>query len=200
MNQKKLNELKIKALDQKIPILSDDGLLFLINTLKEKKATSVLEIGSAIGYSAIAMALLANVKVVTIEKDSIRYQQAVENIKAFNLTEQIEIIEADALTLELKQATFDAIFIDAAKAQYEKFFNKYEALLSDSGFIITDNLNFHNLDINVVSRSTRNLIKRLEAFKAFLNTNPNYQTTITNIGDGMSVSERRHHEKVNHNI
>jgi predicted O-methyltransferase YrrM len=184
-----LKNLQLKAQNDNIPILSDDGLLFLVENILNKKVNHVLEIGTATGYSAIAIASLTGVKVTTVERDEARYLEAVKNVKAFNLENQITLILKDALELEVT-GTFDCIFIDAAKAQYEKFFNKYEKNLSPNGFIITDNLNFHNLDISKVSRSTRNLIKRLESFKTFLKDNRLYKTTFTDIGDGMSVSER----------
>ena len=189
-NQKKLDELKLKALENHIPILSDDGLLFLIKTILDQKAKTVLEVGTAVGYSAIAIALLTGCKVVSIERDEIRYQEALLNIKSFDLSNQITVILEDALNLEL-ETKFDCVFIDAAKAQYEKFFTKYQKNLSENGFIIADNLNFHHLDITKVSRSTRNLIKRLNAFKVFLKNNEAFDTTFTDIGDGMSVSVRK---------
>ena len=190
-NLTKINELKLKAQSLKVPILSDDGLLFLIKTLNENNVKSVLEIGSAVGYSAIALALHTGAKVTTIEREEDLVQMAKKHIQEFNLEDTITLIHADALDVELdKNLKFDAIFIDAAKAQYEKFFNKYEPYLSDFGIIITDNLNFHNVDIETVSRGTRNLVKRLEAFKTFLQTHPTYESELFDIGDGMSISKR----------
>lgn len=186
---KELKALQLKAQNDNIPILSNDGLLFLVETIKRKKANSVLEIGTATGFSAIAIALLTGVTVTSVERDEVRYLEAVNNVKAFGLEDKITLILKDALELDIKE-TFDCLFIDAAKAQYEKFFNKFEPNVSKNGFIITDNLNFHNLDINKVSRSTRHLIKRLTSFKAFLKDNQAFNTTFSDIGDGMSVSER----------
>ncbi len=190
-NLTKINELKLKAQSLKVPILSDDGLLFLIKTLKDHNVHSILEIGSAVGYSAIAMALHTNATVTTIEREADLVQMAKKHIEAFNLEDTITLIHADALDVMLdSNMKFDAIFIDAAKAQYEKFFNKFEPYLSKSGIIITDNLNFHNVDIETVSRGTRNLVKRLEAFKMFLQTHPTYESELFDIGDGMSISKR----------
>lgn len=190
-NLTKINELKLKAQSLKVPILSDDGLLFLIKTLKDHNVHSILEIGSAVGYSAIAMALHTNAIVTTIEREADLVQMAKKHIEAFNLEDTITLIHADALDVMLdSNMKFDAIFIDAAKAQYEKFFNKFEPYLSKSGIIITDNLNFHNVDIETVSRGTRNLVKRLEAFKMFLQTHPTYESELFDIGDGMSISKR----------
>ena len=188
--QKKLNELKLKALENQIPILSDDGLLFLVKTILDHKAKTILEIGSAVGYSAIAMVVHTNASVVTIERDEARYLQAVENVKSFGLESKIKVLLQDALTEDVS-GLYDCIFVDAAKAQYEKFFLKYQNQLTENGFIITDNLNFHHLDITKVKRGTRNLIKRLNGFKTFLQENKGFETSFTDIGDGMSVSVRK---------
>lgn len=190
-NLTKINELKLKAQSLKVPILSDDGLLFLVNTLEKHQVHSILEIGSAIGYSALAMAIHTGAKVTTIEREPDLYAFAKRNVEAFGLNNEVNLIYGDALDVELdSHVRFDAIFIDAAKAQYEKFFTKYESYLNDHGIIITDNLNFHNVDLDTVSRGTRNLVKRLEAFKTFLNNHPNFESELFDIGDGMSISKR----------
>lgn len=188
---KKLKALQLNALSNKIPILSDDGLLFLVETLKARNAKKVLEIGTATGYSAISIAILADVSVTSVERDLERFAEAKKNVEAFGLESKVKLIYADALNLKLDEQLFDAIFIDAAKAQYEKFFNIYKMFLSPGGVIITDNLNFHNLSKDKVSRSTRNLLKRIESFKSFLLNNEEFTTIFSNIGDGMSLSERR---------
>ena len=190
-NLTKINELKLKAQSLKVPILSDDGLLFLVETLQKYNVQSVLEIGSAVGYSAIAMATHIGAHVTTIEREVDLHALAVKNVASFGLEHQINLILGDALEVELNpHSRFDAIFIDAAKAQYEKFFTKYEPYLSDKGIIITDNLNFHHVDIETVSRGTKNLVKRLEAFKQFLKEHPEYDSELFDIGDGMSISKR----------
>lgn len=190
-NLTKINELKLKAQSLKVPILSDDGLLFLVETLQKHQVKSILEIGSAVGYSAIALTSYTNATVTSIERSEALYALAVKNVKSFELEDQITLICGDALEVNLDPSLqFDAIFIDAAKAQYEKFFTKYEPFLSPHGVIITDNLNFHNVDLEMVSRGTRNLVKRLESFKMFLSEHKNYESELFDIGDGMSISKR----------
>ncbi len=190
-NLTKINELKLKAQSLKVPILSDDGLLFLVETLKKHNVKNILEIGTAVGYSAISMAYHTGAKVTSIERNPELYALAVKHVIDFEMNPQITLMFADALTCELdSNLRFDAIFIDAAKAQYEKFFNKYEPFLTESGIIITDNLNFHNVDVDTVSRGTKNLVKRLESFKQFLKSHVDYESELYNIGDGMSISQR----------
>ena len=109
-----------------IPIMQKDGIEFLLSYIKENNVKDILEIGTAIGYSSIRMALLNdNIKVTTIERDINRYNEAIKNIKEFNLEDRINIILKDALEVELKDK-YDLIFIDAAKAQNIKFFEKYK--------------------------------------------------------------------------
>ena len=190
-NLTKINELKLKAQSLKVPILSDDGLLFLVETLQKHQVKTILEIGSAVGYSAIVLTSYTNAKVTSIERSEALYELAFKNVKSFELEDQITLICGDALEVNLDPSLqFDAIFIDAAKAQYEKFFTKYEPFLTPHGVIITDNLNFHNVDLETVSRGTRNLVKRLESFKEFLKEHQNYESELFDIGDGMSISKR----------
>lgn len=189
MFDSKINDLKTKALSQNVPIISDEGLLVLLNQLKNYDEPNVLEIGSAIGYSAIMMAY-NNAFVTTIERNEESYLNAIDNIKSFELNDKINVIFADATIDPGLSSKFDIIFIDAAKAQYKVFFNTYEKYLKPEGVIICDNLNFHNLNPNEVSRSTRQLLRKINDFKDFLSTNDLYQTTFTNVGDGMSISRK----------
>ncbi len=185
---KKKNDLKQTALNMKIPIISDEGLLFLLDLIKKNNVKKVLEIGTGIGYSAIMFAdLVCDIK--TVEKDPFFANVARKKIVEFNLESKITVVEQDALDASFTEL-FDLIFIDAAKAQYEKFFCLFKDNLALNGMIVTDNLNFHHLDINKVNKNTKNLIKKLQRFKTFLINNTEFVTTFTDLGDGMSVSRR----------
>ena len=128
-----------------IPVMLDDGMEFILDYIKNNDIKNILEIGSAVGYSAIRFANVKDdIKVTTIERNEALYQEAVNNIKEFNLSERINIILGDALETEIT-GSYDLIFIDAAKSQYTKFFQKYKSLLTPNGSIITDNLAFHGL-------------------------------------------------------
>lgn len=181
--------LKEFAVKNNVPIINDEGLAFLLELITKYNVKHILEIGTAIGYSAINMANL-DTKIITVERDYFMYNEALKNIKEANLEENIQILYADALEVEIND-TFDLIFIDAAKAQYQKFFEKFKQNLNPNGIIVCDNLNFHNLDINKVSRGTRQLLKKIQKFKDFLTENEEFETIIYNIGDGISVSKRR---------
>ena len=120
-----LTKMRELALNQKVPIIDDEGLVFLLFLVKTKKVRRILEIGTAIGFSAINMAMISReIFIETLEKDESLYRQALENIEEAGLTSQITVIHADALlyNLENLEGDYDLIFIDAAKAQYQKFF------------------------------------------------------------------------------
>lgn len=184
-------ELKKYAKENHVPIILDEGLDFLLETIKKHNVKDVLEIGTAIGYSAINMALIG-ATVTSIERDPKMYEQAIINVKDFNLTDKIEIIFSDALTPNLVNKEYDLLFIDAAKGQYEKFFNLYTPYLKKGGIVVCDNMNFHELtkveDLSTLSRGVRGLVKKLNNFKTFLINNHKYKTTFYEIGDGITLS------------
>ena len=182
------------AKEHKVPIMMKDGIEFLTDYIKKNNVKTILEIGSAIGYSAIRMALVdESIKVTTIERDIERYNEAVKNIKEFNLENQIEIINADALEYETEKQ-FDLIFIDAAKAQYIKFFEKYKVNLKQDGTIISDNLDFHGLVKNpelTSNRNTKQLVKKINTYIEFLKENKEFKTEFISLGDGIGISKRQ---------
>lgn len=185
------------AHDNNIPIMEKEGIDFLTDYIQKNKINNILEIGSAIGYSAIKFCLAdSNVKVTTIERDQLRYNIAVENINEFDLNDRINIINDDAFNVDIKEK-FDLIFIDAAKAQYIKFFEKFKINLNSNGVIVSDNLKFHGLvsgsDENL-SRNVKGLVKKLRLYIDFLRSNKEFETTFYNLGDGVAVSRRRNYE------
>lgn len=182
-----LNELKQYAKDHVIPIICDDGLLFLEDVIKKHNIKHVLEIGTAIGYSAIFMAE-KGCQVTTFERNEKMIGLAKENIKSYN--NQIKLIDEDALSFNGHLETYDLIFIDAAKAQYKKFFEKFTPYLNKDGIVLCDNLDFHHLDPDKVNRNTRQLLRKINEFKEYLIDNQTYQTTFYSVGDGMSLSKK----------
>ena len=138
-----IREIKKYAVDNNIPIMEDEGIEFLTNFVIKKQIKNILEIGTAIGYSAIMMALTSDdVHVTTIERDEVRYMEALKNIKKLNLEDRITLIFNDALTVKLEDE-YDLIFIDAAKGKNKDFFLAFEKNLGPNGYIITDNMYFH---------------------------------------------------------
>ena len=189
-----INEIRAYAKEEKVPIMMDDGLKFLIEYIAKNKIQSVLEIGTAIGYSSIMMALSnPSLNITTIERDEKRYLEALKNIKKLKLEDRITLIFNDALDVSLSEK-YDLIFIDAAKAQSIKFFEKFEKNLNPSGTIITDNLKFHGLvdkdEEEIESRNLRALVRKIKEYISFLKGNINYKTDFYELGDGISVSKR----------
>ena len=188
-----LQELEEYAHINHVPIMVPDGINYLTNYIKENNVKNILEIGTAIAYSAIKMCLVDDdIKVTTIERNPDMIVKAKENIHKFNMEDRITIIEGDALEVEVT-GSYDLIFIDAAKSQYINFFNKYSKLLKDSGTIITDNLNFHGLRENIdsiESKNLRSMMKKLNNYIDFLKDNKEYNTEFINIGDGIGITKR----------
>lgn len=194
MQEKRLKEIEEYAKINNVPIMECDGIDFLTNYIKENNIKTILEIGSAIGYSAIKMCLVdENIKVTTIERDEKRYLEAVKNIKEFNLEDRINIILDDAFNVELNDK-FDLIFIDAAKSQYIKFFEKFKINLNDKGVIISDNLDFHGLvngDYETYSRNVKGIVRKLKNYINFLKENKEFETKFINIGDGIAITVKK---------
>lgn len=176
-----------------VPIMQKRGINFLCELIKDNKIKNILEIGSAIGYSSIKMALVdKNIKVTTIERDLNRYKEAVNNIKRCNLEEQINIILGDALETNI-EGMYDLIFIDAAKAQYIKFFNKYKENLNKNGIILSDNMSFHGLveeKERIKNKNLRQLVNKIKRYIVFLEENTEFKTEFYKVGDGIAVSRR----------
>ena len=181
------------AEEHNIPIMEKSGINFLTKYIKENNIKNILEIGSAIGYSAIKMALVdEKIKITTIEKNDSRYLEALKNIKNFNLEKQITLVLADALDIELSEQ-YDLIFIDAAKGQYIKFFEKFKNNLKKSGVIISDNIMFHGYvekKERIESKNLRQLVNKIKNYIDFLEKNDEFDTIFYKIGDGISVSKR----------
>ncbi len=190
-----IKEMKNYAHLNNVPIITDDGLNYLIKYIKEHNIKNILEIGTAIGYSAICMCNVSNdINITTIERDENRYKEAINNVTKANLNDRINIIFGDALEVDV-DGKYDLIFIDAAKAQNIKFFEKYEINLNDNGTIITDNMNFHGLvNVNsedIKSRDLRQLVRKVNNYKLYLENNNRYNTDFLNIGDGLAVSKKK---------
>lgn len=189
-----VKEIRTYAKENNVPIMLDDGIEFLTKYIVENKINTVLEIGTAIGYSAIMMALAnPNLTVTTIERDEKRYLEALKNIKKLNFENRITLIFNDALDVNI-EGKYDLIFIDAAKAQSIKFFEKFERNLNPGGVIVTDNLEFHGLvkkkEEEIESRNLRALVRKVKEYINFLKANDRYETEFLSIGDGISVSKK----------
>lgn len=194
MVEQYIQEMKQYAEENNVPIITDDGINYIKKYIENHNIKNILEIGSAIGYSSIMMALTSNdIKITTVERDEKRYLEAVKNIKKFHLEDRINLLYKDAFDVELDEE-FDLVFIDAAKAQNTRFFEKFSRNLSKTGTIITDNMNFHGLvnkDLeSIESRNLRQLVRKVKEYREFLENNKNFTTEFYDVGDGIAVSKR----------
>lgn len=188
------NEMKEYANINDVPIIQDEGLVFLRQIVQIKKPKRILEIGSAIGFSAINMAKSCDAIIDTIEISEDMYKMAKINIDKANFNERINIFLSDALELDINKLNneYDMIFIDAAKSQYIKFFEKYTPLLNKGGIVITDNLVFHGLVVaEIRNKNLRQLVRKIKGYNEWLMNNKDFFTYIYNIGDGLAISIKR---------
>jgi len=189
-----IKEMEEYAKKENVPIMLADGIDYLCNYIKENNIKNILEIGTAIGYSAIRMCLVSDdINVVTIERDIERYNVANNNIDKFGLVKRIITILGDAMEVEV-DGEYDLIFIDASKGHSIDFFNKYKNNLSDNGVIITDNLSFHGLvedESKAVTKNQRGLVKRIKKFIEFLDKDEEFVTEYVEVGDRISISKRK---------
>lgn len=197
INQKETNpvlvSLRAYAIENNVPIITYEGIRFINQVIKLRDIKSVLEIGTAIGYSSMNMALNNDVKITTIERSDEMYNIAKDNINQNNLEDRITLIHNDALEVdESTLGSFDLVFIDAAKSQSIKFFNKYKPLLTKKGVIITDNLLFHDLVVaEIRDRNLKQLVSKIDRFNKFVVEQEEFDTFIYHLGDGMSLSIKK---------
>ncbi|MBQ1972702.1 MAG: O-methyltransferase [Treponema sp.] len=191
---KTINQIKEEATQTSIPIMMDEGMSFILDFIKKNDVEFILEIGTAVGYSAINFAKIRpDIRVFTIEYDIERYHEAVKNVVNCGLSHQITVFLGDALKFDFTEQ-FDLIFIDGAKSQYINFFEKYKNNLSEKGAFISDNLFFHGMveDISKTKNySTIKLIRKIRRYIDFLKANQEFETTFLEIGDGVAVSKRK---------
>ena len=189
MDSKELDKIKNKALDEHIPIIMDDTLDVISKILIEIKPTKILEIGTAVGYSAICFSkyLQDEGRIDTIEREEIR---ARENIKKVGAEDKINIFLGDAVEiLPILNDKYDMVFIDAAKGKYPFFLKEALRLLSDNGVIFADNVLYKGYVLGDYNKhKQRTAVRNLREFIAEATNNPNLKTEILEVGDGLAIT------------
>jgi predicted O-methyltransferase YrrM len=192
-----LLEMEEFAEKEGVPIMERSGIEVLLQLLRIQRSDKILEVGTAIGYSALRMAFaLPNTTIVSIERDEARSKLAEKYIMRSGIGNRIHLVKADALEAEdqIKPfAPYDAVFIDAAKGQYRRFFEIYSKYLNKDGIIITDNVLFKGLvyEQEIESKRIRNLVKKINEFNHWLTEHPDYDTVILPVGDGVAFSRKK---------
>ena len=189
-------DIKQYAMEHKTPIIMEDSLEYLKKLIKEEKICKILEIGTAISYSALHfISVDEKVLVDTIERNDEMILEATKNIARYDQNNQITLHKGDALEYPLENlgSGYDLLFIDAAKAQSQKFFLRYVPLLKENGLIITDNMNFHGVSIDDpnISRNLRNMLKKIQNYNDWLTNHPDYDTYFLDLGDGLAITRRK---------
>ncbi len=186
-----LAELEKYAKENSVPISQPEAIRLTEILLKIKNPEKILEIGTAIGYSAIRMALSSNAHITTIEISDEMAYLAEENIKKAGLPDRINIIKGDACqVLKDMDDSFDVIFIDAAKGHYDDFFKECDRMLKKGGILISDNVLYKGMTAtdDLVVRRKITIVRRLRAYLEMLKENKDYSTSIIPIGDGVALS------------
>lgn len=187
---KTLLEIEEYAKKNFIPIARKSFVEYLMKIVVENNYHEILEIGSAIGYTTINLALMSDVYVTTIEYNEQRYNLCLENIKDFNVEDKVQAINDDALEVFISQK-YDLIFIDAAKAKNIMFFEKYKVNLKDNGLIIIDNMELRDFKKNVSRKKAEFYEKKIQELKDYLNNLKDFNVTYLSIGDGIALLKRK---------
>jgi predicted O-methyltransferase YrrM len=190
-------EMRSYAAQHHVPIMEEQGIGELVELLKQQQPLKLLELGTAIGYSALRFAeALPSAHIDTIERDIDRYEKAMEYINNSPMKGRVRAVCADALEVDPAEldGPYDAIFIDAAKGQYDRFFEKYERLLGDKGMIYCDNMSMHGMTevpIRDVPRRKRTMIRNIRSFREKMVEHPRFQCELLPVGDGLLVCTKK---------
>lgn len=187
-----IKDIEIYAKENYVPIARKQTIEFILNLMKERNYTRFLEIGTAIGYTSINVALLnKNINVVTIEHDSKRAEIAKKNFIEFGVNEQINMIEDDAVTITINEK-FDLIFIDASKKRNDYFLDKFSPNLNEGGMIIIDNMKLEDFWVNAKKEKKEKFHKMNEEFKKNLLNRKEFDVQILeDIGDGIALIKKK---------
>ena len=192
MNREELKLIKEKALEDHIPIIMDDTLEVIEKTLSENKPKRILEIGAAVGYSAICFTeYLAEGGIIeTIERDEERIAEAKENFKKAEVADKVILHEGDAVDiLPTLNEKFDMVFIDAAKGKYPFFLKEALRMLDDNGIIFADKILYKGYVMSDYNKhKQRTAVRNLREYIKETTENPNLETEILEVGDGLAIS------------
>ena len=187
-----IEQIKEKALNDHVPIIMDDTLEVMEKYMIDLKPKRILEIGTAVGYSAICFSkyLTEDGIIDTIERDSERVKEAKQNIENMNLEDKINIYEGDAVEiLPTLNEKYDMVFIDAAKGKYPFFLKEALRMLSENGIIFADNILYKGYVMSDYNKhKQRTAVRNLREYIKEVSENPNLDTEILEVGDGLAIS------------
>ena len=190
-NDKEFEIVKERALENHIPIIMDDTLEKIKEILENEKPTKILEIGTAVGYSASCFVKYApEVIVDTIELDEERAKEAIENVKKIGVSENINIMIGNAVEiLPTLSGEYDIVFIDAAKSKYSIFLEEGIRLIRNGGLILADNVLYKGYVMSDYNKhKQRTAVRHLREYIKEVTENPSLETEILEIGDGLAIT------------
>ena len=195
MNKQELEKIKQKALEEHIPIIMDETLEVIEKYLSKNKPNRILEIGTAVGYSAICFTqfLAENGVIDTIERETDRVEEAKKNIKLAEVEDKINIYEGDAVEiLPTLKNQYDVVFIDAAKGKYPFFLKEALRMINKDGIIFADNILYKGYVMSDYNKhKQRTAVRNLREYIKEVSENPNLETEILEVGDGLAVSKMK---------
>lgn len=191
-----LEQIKLDATKNNVPIIQDDGLSKLTAIIKEYDVHKIIEIGTAVGYSSLCFSNIEGIeRIDTFERNEVMYKKAIENIKLCQKEEVIFAHFGDALEIDLTGLSFDydLLFIDGAKAQSQKFFERFLPFVKTKGVIVVDNISFHGIKKTDagISRNVRQLVTKIERFTNWIKNNEMFDVTFYDGGDGLAIIKRK---------
>ncbi len=191
MDEVELEKIKVKALENHIPIIMDDTLEVVGDLLNKIKPKFILEIGTAVGYSAMCFSryISEGGYIDTIEREHERVEEAKKNIELVGILDKINIIEGDAVEiLPTINKKYDVVFIDAAKGKYPIFLKEALRLINKNGYIIADNVLYKGYVMSDYNKhKQRTAVRNLREFIAEITKNPTLETKILEVGDGLAI-------------
>lgn len=192
MNKNELEKIKKKALEEHIPIIMDDTLEEIEKELKENPPKRILEIGAAVGYSAMCFSefLADGGRIDTIERDEERSQEAKLNFEKVGVEDKITLYEGDAVEiLPTLNEKYDMVFIDAAKGKYPFFLQQALRMINENGIIFADNILYKGYVMSDYNKhKQRTAVRNLREYIKEVSENPNLETEILEVGDGLAIS------------
>ena len=194
MNKTELEKIKIEALNENIPIIMDDTLAVISKILQEEKPKQILEIGTAVGYSAICFSeyLEEDGSIDTIEREEERFLKAKENIKKAEVEDKINLFFGDAVELlPTFNKEYDIVFIDAAKGKYPFFLKEALRMLKKNGIIIADNILYKGYVMSDYNKhKQRTAVRNLREYIKEVSENDELETKILEVGDGLAITRK----------
>ena len=200
MNTIELEKIKQKALNEHIPIIMDDTLEVIAKILTEKRPKRILEIGAAVGYSAMCFSkyLAEDGLIDAIERDEERIEEAKQNFKKVEVENKINLYEGDAVEiLPTLNEKYDVVFIDAAKGKYPFFLKEALRMLKQDGIIFADNILYKGYVMSDYNKhKQRTAVRNLREYIKETTENPNLETEILEVGDGLAISKMKSNTKI----